>query len=76
MAGMPGFRGTIVNDDLTGRINAGHMNIDENRDLHDLVVAKVLKVLGESAARMGSPRLHQHDVPLPRIRPSGASVAR
>lgn len=76
LAGMPGFRGTIVNDDLTGRINAGHMNIDENRDLHDLVVAKVIKVLGEPAARMVSPRLPQRYVPLPRTRPSGASVAR
>jgi len=75
LAGMPGFRGTILNDDLSGRIDAGHMNIDENRDLHDLVVAKVLEVLSEKpGARSTSPRLPQSSIPLPRPRPSGAPV--
>jgi len=76
LAGMPGFRGTIVNEDLTGRINAGHMNIDENRSLHDLVVAKVLAVLSEPASRAASQRLPQRYVPSPRTRPSGASIAK
>jgi len=46
-----GYKGELVNMDLSGDQSIGHGNIDKSEKLHDLVVAKIMKVAVGPAPR-------------------------
>jgi hypothetical protein len=48
----PGFRGTLVNVDLSSDPNIGHLNIDKSARLHARAIAEILAV---AAGHMGPP---------------------
>jgi len=49
----PGFRGTLVNVDVSGDPNIDHLNIDKSPRLHARVISEVLAVVGSH--RMPAP---------------------
>jgi hypothetical protein len=46
-----GYKGELVNMDLSGDASIGHGSIDKSEKLHDLVVAKIMKVAVGPAPR-------------------------
>ncbi|HUC48798.1 MAG TPA: thioesterase domain-containing protein [Xanthobacteraceae bacterium] len=64
----PGFRGTLVNVDVSSDPNIGHLNIDKSPRLHARAIAEVLAV---AAGHMGLPVAEK-----PNAAPPGAGAAR
>ena len=62
----PGFRGTLVNVDLSSDPNIGHLNIDKSARLHARAITEILAV---AAGHMGPPVADK-----PGARAAGASV--
>src|SRR5215468_11061673 len=50
MRGVPGFRGTLANVDVSSDPSIDHINIDKSARLHARVVAEVLAVVGNHKA--------------------------
>jgi hypothetical protein len=46
-----GYKGELVNMDLSGDTSIGHGSIDKSEKLHDLVIAKIMKVAVQPAKR-------------------------
>ncbi len=56
VAASPGFKGELVNMDLSKDESIGHGSIDKAPQLHDLVIAKIRKVaIGPAPKRKGAP---------------------
>ena len=65
----PGFRGTLVNIDLSSDPNIGHLNIDKSARLHARAITEILAV---AAGHMGPPVA---DKPPAAVAPSAAGGA-
>lgn len=50
-----GFRGELVNIDVSGQ-GYGHTDIDKSARLHDMVIKKVVGVLGRGGSRTATPK--------------------
>jgi pimeloyl-ACP methyl ester carboxylesterase len=51
VAGAPGFKGIIDNQDVSNLPGIGHISIDKSKKLHAEVIDKVLSVLAEKPRR-------------------------
>jgi hypothetical protein len=67
----PGFRGTLVNVDVSSDPDIGHLNIDKSPRLHARAISEVLAV---AAGHMGPPVAEKPGAPLPGAAASGGSA--
>ena len=66
VAAGPGFKGELVNMDLSRDESIGHGSIDKSPQLHDLVIAKIRKVALGPAPRKRAPAKPKPAVSKPR----------
>ncbi len=77
----PGFRGSLVNVDLSGDPSIDHLNIDKSPRLHARVIEEVLAITGGRAAPAAQPKrpaanaASPHDDEHGAIKPSAATAA-
>jgi len=72
-----GFRGELVNIDVSGQ-GYGHTDIDKSARLHDMVIKKVVGVLGRGGSRTAAPKAAPSasgDAPAAATAPAAASPA-
>lgn len=68
-----GYKGELVNMDLSGDESIGHGSIDKSQKLHDLVVAKIMKVaVGPVQRKRPAPAKPK---PVAAMPPAGSSTA-
>jgi pimeloyl-ACP methyl ester carboxylesterase len=68
----PGFRGSLVNVDLSADHSIDHLNIDKSPRLHARVIEEVLAVVGGRAAAPAAPKRPPVNAPAPRGAEPGA----
>lgn len=71
-----GYKGELVNMDLSGDESFGHGSIDKSEKLHDLVIAKIKKVaLGPAKKRPASPKTNAATTAAPGAKPGSTPPA-
>jgi pimeloyl-ACP methyl ester carboxylesterase len=68
----PGFRGSLVNVDLSADHSIDHLNIDKSPQLHARVIEAVLAVVGGRVAAPAAPKRPAVSTPVPRSTHTGS----